>query len=113
MGTASLVLMANKQRSAPSHRSGDPSAFFSLAQTVCAPLRLIDPCDRSSGLATARSIGRMGWVIGSGVHLSLAVTGYGNEEAMVRSRAVGFDHHVVKPFDPHSLPDLLVVRPRR
>ena len=55
----------------------------------------------------------MGWVIGSGVHLSLAVTGYGNEEAMVRSRAVGFDHHVVKPFDPHSLPDLLVVRPRR
>jgi len=41
MGTASLVLIVSKQRYAPSHRSGDPSAFFSLAQTVCAPLRLI------------------------------------------------------------------------
>jgi len=55
----------------------------------------------------------MGWVIGSGVHLLLAVTGYGNEEAMVRSWAVGFDHHVIKPLDPHRLPDLLVVRPPR
>jgi PAS domain S-box-containing protein len=50
---------------------------------------------------------------GGDAMLLVAVTGYGNAEAVVRSRAVGFDHHVVKPFDPQSLLDLLVVRPRR
>jgi len=37
----------------------------------------------------------------------VAVTGYGHEEAVARARAVGFDHHVVKPFDPRKLSALL------
>jgi CheY-like chemotaxis protein len=42
----------------------------------------------------------------------VAVTGYGDEETVARSCAAGFDHHIVKPFDPRSLLDLLATRPR-
>jgi CheY-like chemotaxis protein len=39
--------------------------------------------------------------------LLVAVTGYGHAEARARSRAAGFDHHLVKPVDPERLLDLL------
>jgi PAS domain S-box-containing protein len=39
--------------------------------------------------------------------LLVAVTGYGDEAAIGRSRAAGFDQHLVKPFDPRRLSDLL------
>ena len=35
--------------------------------------------------------------------LLVAVTGYGREEDRARARAAGFDHHLMKPFDPASL----------
>ena len=35
--------------------------------------------------------------------LLIAVTGYGQPEDRVRSRAAGFDRHMVKPLDPHVL----------
>ena len=35
--------------------------------------------------------------------LLVAVTGYGREEDRSRARAAGFDHHLIKPFDPASL----------
>ena len=44
---------------------------------------------------------------GGGATFVLAVTGYGDEEAVARSRAAGFDHHLIKPFDPRSLLTLL------
>jgi signal transduction histidine kinase len=39
--------------------------------------------------------------------LLIAVTGWGQEEARLRSKAAGFDHHLVKPVDPGELVALL------
>ena len=33
----------------------------------------------------------------------IALTGYGREEDRARSRAAGFDLHLVKPIDPPAL----------
>ena len=35
--------------------------------------------------------------------LLIAVTGYGQPEDRPRSQAAGFDRHMVKPLDPHTL----------
>jgi len=43
---------------------------------------------------------------GEGPYL-VAVTGYGHEEAQTRSRAAGFDYHLVKPVEPAALNALL------
>jgi len=43
----------------------------------------------------------------------VAVTGYGDDDAVARARAAGFDHHVVKPFDPRNLLALLHAGARR
>ena len=40
----------------------------------------------------------------------VAVTGYGGEQAMARSREAGFDHHLVKPIDYDDLLVLLDAR---
>ncbi len=45
--------------------------------------------------------------------LLVAVTGYGDDDAVARARAAGFDHHVVKPFDPRNLLALLDAGTRR
>jgi CheY-like chemotaxis protein len=37
----------------------------------------------------------------------IAVSGFGNEEDRQRSRAAGFDHHLVKPADPAFIESLL------
>ena len=37
----------------------------------------------------------------------VALTGYGTPEARERSRAAGFDHHLIKPVDPEVLRDLM------
>ncbi len=37
----------------------------------------------------------------------VALTGYGRDDDMRRSREAGFDHHMVKPVDPQALSDLL------
>ena len=39
--------------------------------------------------------------------LLVALTGYGREDDLRRSREAGFDHHLVKPVDPQALSDLL------
>jgi CheY-like chemotaxis protein len=43
--------------------------------------------------------------------LLIAVTGWGQEEDRRRSKAAGFDHHLVKPVDPAALAALLSSRP--
>ena len=43
--------------------------------------------------------------------LLIAVTGWGQEEDRLRSKAAGFDHHLVKPVDPTALIALLTPRP--
>ena len=40
----------------------------------------------------------------------IAVTGWGQEEDRHRSKAAGFDHHLVKPVDFTTLSDLLAQR---
>ncbi len=40
--------------------------------------------------------------------LIVAISGYGQEEDRVRSRAAGFDHHLVKPVDFQELKDILM-----
>jgi CheY-like chemotaxis protein/anti-sigma regulatory factor (Ser/Thr protein kinase) len=45
--------------------------------------------------------------------LLIAVTGWGQEEDRQRSKAAGFDHHLVKPVDPGVLLDLLASRAAR
>jgi PAS domain S-box-containing protein len=39
--------------------------------------------------------------------LMIAITGYGQEDDRTRSKAAGFDHHLVKPVDPEALSRLL------
>jgi signal transduction histidine kinase/CheY-like chemotaxis protein len=39
--------------------------------------------------------------------LLVALTGYGQADDLRRSREAGFDHHLVKPADPHALTALL------
>lgn len=39
--------------------------------------------------------------------LMIAITGYGQEDDRARSKAAGFDHHLVKPVDPEALSQLL------
>jgi CheY-like chemotaxis protein len=39
--------------------------------------------------------------------LVVAVSGYGQEEDRLRSKAAGFDYHVVKPIDPAVINGLL------
>jgi len=41
----------------------------------------------------------------------VALTGYGTPEARERSRAAGFDHHLIKPIDPEVLRGLMVEQP--
>jgi DNA-binding response OmpR family regulator len=43
----------------------------------------------------------------------VAVTGYGHEEARVRSEEAGFDRHLVKPVNPDALRELLEGNRRR
>jgi two-component system CheB/CheR fusion protein len=44
----------------------------------------------------------------------VAMTGWGQDEDRMRSRAAGFDHHAVKPADPHILEALIAgLEPRR
>jgi CheY-like chemotaxis protein len=39
--------------------------------------------------------------------LLVAVTGWGQAADKARSKAAGFDHHVVKPLEPADLPAIL------
>jgi CheY-like chemotaxis protein len=39
--------------------------------------------------------------------LIVALTGWGQEADVERSRAAGFDHHLVKPADPEAIIELL------
>jgi CheY-like chemotaxis protein len=43
--------------------------------------------------------------------LLIAATGHGQAQDRTASRAAGFDHHLVKPFDPVELERLLASRP--
>jgi signal transduction histidine kinase len=64
------------------------------------------------GYDTARRMRQQAW---GRAALLVAVTGWGQESDLERSREAGFDHHLVKPVAPHALRGLLAdhVRPIR
>jgi CheY-like chemotaxis protein len=57
-----------------------------------------------NGYDTAR---RIRDTLGKRTPLLVAITGWGQEEDRRRSRAAGFDHHLVKPIDPAELSSFL------
>ena len=57
-----------------------------------------------NGYEACRRIREQPW--GKGMVL-IALTGWGQEEDRRRSHEAGFDHHMVKPVDPHALMKLL------
>ena len=60
-----------------------------------------------AGLDGYQTAQRLRGLPGGDELLLIAITGYGDDEAVARSRAAGFDHHLVKPFDPGELVRLL------
>lgn len=50
---------------------------------------------------------RIGAVASAAKPWIVAITGYGQDEHRMRSKAAGIDHHIVKPIDPGALIDLL------
>ncbi len=61
------------------------------------------------GLEVARRIRAMNL---SPRPMLVALTGYGQNDDVRRSREAGFDHHLVKPTDPQTLIALLVSAPQ-
>jgi CheY-like chemotaxis protein len=59
---------------------------------------------RLNGYDTCRRIRAQEW--GRGM-LVIAMTGWGQDEDVRRSRAAGFDEHLVKPVDPEMLEKVL------
>ena len=57
-----------------------------------------------NGLEACRRMRELSW--GTSI-VMIALTGWGQDEDRRRSREVGFDHHMVKPVDPHSLLQIL------
>jgi signal transduction histidine kinase/ActR/RegA family two-component response regulator len=60
-----------------------------------------------AGLDGYQTAQRLRGLPGGDEVLLIAVTGYGDDEAVARFHAAGFDHHLVKPFDPKALLRLL------
>ena len=56
------------------------------------------------GYAVAR---RLRQTPGLGGVVLVAMTGYGDDEDRQRSRAAGFDHHLVKPAEPEAVEAIL------
>lgn len=84
--------------------SGD--AALSLIEEFAPQVVLLDiGLPGQDGYEVARQI--RGLPGAAGLKL-IAVSGYGHEEAIRRSREAGFDIHLVKPVDPERLNDLLV-----
>jgi len=64
---------------------------------------------RLNGYDTARQLRAQPW---GPAAVLIALTGWGQEHDRVRSRAAGFDHHLVKPVDPDNLRQLLASLPQ-
>lgn len=63
-----------------------------------------------NGYEVCRFIREQSW--GKGITI-IAITGWGQDEDRVRSKAAGFDHHIVKPVDPQALMKMLEELPDR
>jgi PAS domain S-box-containing protein len=85
----------------------DGEAALILAETMQPDVLLLDiGMPKVNGYEVARRIREKPW--GSRAML-IALTGWGQEEDLRRSRDAGFDHHLTKPVDPSAI-DALIAR---
>ncbi len=83
----------------------DGAAACAAAAVRCPDVVLLDiGLPGLDGYAVA---GRLRRLAGCGDALIVALSGYGGEEELQRSRAAGIDHHLVKPLDVDALDRLL------
>ena len=85
--------------------AGDGPAALGLATTFKPDTVLLNiGLPALDGYEVAR---RLRQLPGLGHVLLIAVTGYGSAQDLAACRAAGFDHHLLKPFDPTDLERLL------
>lgn len=83
----------------------DGESALREAQSFRPDLLLLDlGMPRVNGHAVCRRVLDESWVTDVVI---AAVTGWGQHEDRRRTRAAGFDHHLVKPVDPHLLQQLV------
>jgi PAS domain S-box-containing protein len=83
----------------------DGEAALIVAETMQPDVLLLDiGMPKVSGYEVARRIREKPW--GSRAML-IALTGWGQEEDLRRSREAGFDHHLTKPVDPSAIDALI------
>ena len=95
-----LQIMGNDTRTAYDGREGADVAGAFRPDVVLFDIGM----PKLNGYEACRLIREQPW--GTGVTL-IAVTGWGQDEDRHHSREAGFDHHLVKPVDPHELMKLL------
>jgi CheY-like chemotaxis protein len=85
--------------------AADGHAALSVAATFLPDAVLLDiGLPRLDGYEVARRLRRLP---GLADVLLIAITGYGTPQDVAAGRAAGFDHHLLKPFDPTELERLL------
>ena len=88
--------------------AADGYAAVDMAATFLPDVMLLDlGLPRLDGYEVARRLRRL---TGLADVLLIAITGYGRPEDVAACRAAGFDHHLLKPFDPTELERLLALR---
>ena len=89
---------------------GGSAMFFSVAAAAFRPeLVLMDlGMPKMDGYEAARRIRAEPW---GGARFLVALTGWGADDDRERTRAAGFDRHLVKPVDPAALTTLIAELP--
>ena len=101
--TALLEMMGHEVRSAY-----DGAQALDIAEMLHPDVVLLDlGMPGVDGYETCRRIRERPWSKGT---LFVALTGWGSELDRARTKAQGFDHHLVKPVDPDVLMSLLGAR---
>ena len=65
------------------------------------------------GLPDGSGVDLMSRLAGNNSFFSIALTGFGMEDDIIRTREGGFDHHLIKPVDLNKLDALLQTAPAR
>jgi CheY-like chemotaxis protein len=85
----------------------DGEAALVLAETMQPDVLLLDiGMPKMNGYDVARRIRQRPWGMRA---VLIALTGWGQEEDLRRSREAGFDHHLTKPVEPATI-DALIAR---
>nr|WP_274709055.1 response regulator [Variovorax sp. S12S4] len=87
------------------HVATDGAQALAIAEAVRPSVLILDiGMPKLTGYEVAQAVRLTPW--GRQAFL-LAATGWGQESDKARARAAGFDAHLIKPFDPMELLDVL------